>query len=171
MLNLHHSSFFLSVWPTTVWPLVSLGQPRMETLCSIYKQASWVPSNLYLLIYCLSWYLLDSLTICSWGEIFWNRHCSTSMKVSHDSYMCYVELPKKSQGYIQVFLDGGLNQQRMGVCKFSCSICFVQESVTRMIMCSDNNLVFLQSFICWNRAAYVAYFSSFSKDMWCSCCC
>ncbi|CDP11502.1 unnamed protein product [Coffea canephora] len=25
-------------------------------------------------------------------------------------------LPKKSQGYIQVFLDGGLNQQRMGIC-------------------------------------------------------
>ncbi|CAI9116151.1 OLC1v1017227C1 [Oldenlandia corymbosa var. corymbosa] len=25
-------------------------------------------------------------------------------------------LPKKSEGYIQVFLDGGLNQQRMGVC-------------------------------------------------------
>lgn len=24
-------------------------------------------------------------------------------------------LPQKSQGYIQVFLDGGLNQQRMGV--------------------------------------------------------
>ncbi|KAF7139810.1 hypothetical protein RHSIM_Rhsim06G0071800 [Rhododendron simsii] len=26
------------------------------------------------------------------------------------------QLPKKSQGYIQVFLDGGLNQQRMGIC-------------------------------------------------------
>ncbi|XP_011099984.1 uncharacterized protein At1g04910 isoform X2 [Sesamum indicum] len=25
-------------------------------------------------------------------------------------------LPEKSQGYIQVFLDGGLNQQRMGIC-------------------------------------------------------
>lgn len=25
-------------------------------------------------------------------------------------------LPQKSQGYIQVFLDGGLNQQRMGIC-------------------------------------------------------
>ncbi|KAJ6335427.1 hypothetical protein OIU78_012123 [Salix suchowensis] len=25
-------------------------------------------------------------------------------------------LPTKSQGYIQVFLDGGLNQQRMGIC-------------------------------------------------------
>jgi hypothetical protein len=25
-------------------------------------------------------------------------------------------LPEKSEGYIQVFLDGGLNQQRMGVC-------------------------------------------------------
>ncbi|CAK9186722.1 unnamed protein product [Ilex paraguariensis] len=25
-------------------------------------------------------------------------------------------LPKSSQGYIQVFLDGGLNQQRMGIC-------------------------------------------------------
>ncbi|XP_019152664.1 PREDICTED: uncharacterized protein At1g04910-like [Ipomoea nil] len=25
-------------------------------------------------------------------------------------------LPKKPQGYIQVFLDGGLNQQRMGIC-------------------------------------------------------
>ncbi|XP_075485665.1 LOW QUALITY PROTEIN: O-fucosyltransferase 31-like [Primulina tabacum] len=25
-------------------------------------------------------------------------------------------LPKKSRGYIQVFLDGGLNQQRMGIC-------------------------------------------------------
>lgn len=28
---------------------------------------------------------------------------------------CGVALPEKSQGYIQVFLDGGLNQQRMGV--------------------------------------------------------
>ncbi|KAL2538525.1 O-fucosyltransferase family protein [Forsythia ovata] len=27
-----------------------------------------------------------------------------------------IELPEKSQGYIQVFLDGGLNQQRMGIC-------------------------------------------------------
>ncbi|KAK6150347.1 hypothetical protein DH2020_015279 [Rehmannia glutinosa] len=27
-----------------------------------------------------------------------------------------VILPEKSQGYIQVFLDGGLNQQRMGIC-------------------------------------------------------
>lgn len=26
------------------------------------------------------------------------------------------KLPEKSEGYIQVFLDGGLNQQRMGVC-------------------------------------------------------
>jgi hypothetical protein len=26
-------------------------------------------------------------------------------------------LPEKSRGYIQVFLDGGLNQQKMGVCK------------------------------------------------------
>lgn len=25
-------------------------------------------------------------------------------------------LPKKSRGYVQVFLDGGLNQQRMGIC-------------------------------------------------------
>ncbi|KAK4416990.1 O-fucosyltransferase 31 [Sesamum alatum] len=25
-------------------------------------------------------------------------------------------LPEKSQGYVQVFLDGGLNQQRMGIC-------------------------------------------------------
>ncbi|MFX6572312.1 hypothetical protein ABTG52_04855, partial [Acinetobacter baumannii] len=25
-------------------------------------------------------------------------------------------LPEKSEGYIQVFLDGGLNQQRMGIC-------------------------------------------------------
>lgn len=25
------------------------------------------------------------------------------------------DLPEKSEGYIQVFLDGGLNQQRMGV--------------------------------------------------------
>ncbi|KAL1536764.1 O-fucosyltransferase 31 [Salvia divinorum] len=27
-----------------------------------------------------------------------------------------LSLPEKSQGYIQVFLDGGLNQQRMGIC-------------------------------------------------------
>ncbi|GFP92010.1 uncharacterized protein at1g04910 [Phtheirospermum japonicum] len=27
-----------------------------------------------------------------------------------------VRLPEKSEGYIQVFLDGGLNQQRMGIC-------------------------------------------------------
>ncbi|KAG9138516.1 hypothetical protein Leryth_012782 [Lithospermum erythrorhizon] len=26
------------------------------------------------------------------------------------------QLPEKSEGYIQVFLDGGLNQQRMGIC-------------------------------------------------------
>ena len=26
-----------------------------------------------------------------------------------------VALPEKSTGYVQVFLDGGLNQQRMGV--------------------------------------------------------
>lgn len=28
----------------------------------------------------------------------------------------FAVLPKKSLGYIQVFLDGGLNQQRMGIC-------------------------------------------------------
>lgn len=28
----------------------------------------------------------------------------------------FAVLPEKSQGYIQVFLDGGLNQQRMGIC-------------------------------------------------------
>lgn len=28
----------------------------------------------------------------------------------------HAALPEKSEGYIQVFLDGGLNQQRMGVC-------------------------------------------------------
>ncbi|KAM7523809.1 hypothetical protein LguiA_013711 [Lonicera macranthoides] len=27
-----------------------------------------------------------------------------------------ITLPKQSQGYLQVFLDGGLNQQRMGIC-------------------------------------------------------
>lgn len=40
---------------------------------------------------------------------------------------CGAALPEKSQGYIQVFLDGGLNQQRMGVstciyCKMLCSM-------------------------------------------------
>lgn len=30
--------------------------------------------------------------------------------------ICFAALPEKSEGYIQVFLDGGLNQQRMGVC-------------------------------------------------------
>lgn len=27
----------------------------------------------------------------------------------------YAAVPEKSEGYVQVFLDGGLNQQRMGV--------------------------------------------------------
>ncbi|XP_022132931.1 uncharacterized protein At1g04910 [Momordica charantia] len=36
------------------------------------------------------------------------RPCVESSKAS--------SLPEKSEGYIQVFLDGGLNQQRMGIC-------------------------------------------------------
>ncbi|XP_057961707.1 O-fucosyltransferase 31 [Malania oleifera] len=33
-----------------------------------------------------------------------------------DKYTDSHTLPEKSQGYVQVFLDGGLNQQRMGIC-------------------------------------------------------
>ncbi|WVZ10977.1 hypothetical protein V8G54_015507 [Vigna mungo] len=41
--------------------------------------------------------------------------------LENQGWMPYVEsnkptLPEKSEGYIQVFLDGGLNQQRMGIC-------------------------------------------------------
>ncbi|KAL3514268.1 hypothetical protein ACH5RR_026985 [Cinchona calisaya] len=36
------------------------------------------------------------------------KHCADSHTTS--------PFPKKSRGYIQVFLDGGLNQQRMGIC-------------------------------------------------------
>ncbi|KAF3777727.1 Uncharacterized protein EJ110_NYTH45264 [Nymphaea thermarum] len=36
------------------------------------------------------------------------RHC--------DEPLATQPLPTRSQGYIQVFLDGGLNQQRMGIC-------------------------------------------------------
>ncbi|KAK4430519.1 O-fucosyltransferase 31 [Sesamum alatum] len=41
------------------------------------------------------------------AEQQWKR-CARSDSMS--------SLPEKSQGYIQVFLDGGLNQQRMGIC-------------------------------------------------------
>ena len=39
------------------------------------------------------------------------------------SGLCPAAVPWKSEGYIQVFLDGGLNQQRMGVCVGSLSVC------------------------------------------------
>ena len=44
---------------------------------------------------------------------------STGSSGSFDLSVTYnwikAALPEKSEGYIQVFLDGGLNQQRMGV--------------------------------------------------------
>lgn len=43
--------------------------------------------------------------------MFQKKLCACSHTAS-----AFAVLPKKSLGYIQVFLDGGLNQQRMGVC-------------------------------------------------------
>jgi hypothetical protein len=34
----------------------------------------------------------------------------------HSDSNTAISLPKQSEGYLQVFLDGGLNQQRMGIC-------------------------------------------------------
>ncbi|XAR58167.1 hypothetical protein NMG60_11026572 [Bertholletia excelsa] len=45
----------------------------------------------------------------------WNPLADQGWKpCSHSTYTR--SLPSKSEGYIQVFLDGGLNQQRMGIC-------------------------------------------------------
>ncbi|KAI3911548.1 hypothetical protein MKW92_001351 [Papaver armeniacum] len=45
----------------------------------------------------------------------WSPLASQGYKPCFDSPTTHV-LPEKSEGYIQVFLDGGLNQQRMGIC-------------------------------------------------------
>ncbi|MCL7033070.1 hypothetical protein MKW94_015592, partial [Papaver nudicaule] len=45
----------------------------------------------------------------------WSPLASQGYKTCFDSPNTQ-GLPKKSEGYIQVFLDGGLNQQRMGIC-------------------------------------------------------
>ncbi|XP_057496916.1 O-fucosyltransferase 31-like [Actinidia eriantha] len=45
----------------------------------------------------------------------WNPLADQGWKPCLDSSNA-PSLPNKSQGYIQVFLDGGLNQQRMGIC-------------------------------------------------------
>ncbi|KAI3887860.1 hypothetical protein MKX03_015493 [Papaver bracteatum] len=45
----------------------------------------------------------------------WSPLASQGYKPCFDSSTTHV-LPEKSEGYIQVFLDGGLNQQRMGIC-------------------------------------------------------
>lgn len=43
--------------------------------------------------------------------------------------MFYLALPSKSNGYIQVFLDGGLNQQRMGVSQILFFSLFQQPNI------------------------------------------
>ncbi|RZC45230.1 hypothetical protein C5167_038175 [Papaver somniferum] len=45
----------------------------------------------------------------------WSPLARQGYKPCFDSPTTHV-LPEKSEGYIQVFLDGGLNQQRMGIC-------------------------------------------------------
>lgn len=46
-----------------------------------------------------------------------------------------VELLSSSQGYIQVFLDGGLNQQRMGVSDWYIQICRLSYLGRRLKIC------------------------------------
>ncbi|KAL6558719.1 O-fucosyltransferase 31 [Orobanche minor] len=46
----------------------------------------------------------------------WTPLANQRLKPCEESLSTTSSLPDKSQGYIQVFLDGGLNQQRMGIC-------------------------------------------------------
>ncbi|KAL5755288.1 hypothetical protein ACOSP7_023508 [Xanthoceras sorbifolium] len=46
----------------------------------------------------------------------WNPLFDQGWRPCVESAKAPSALPQKSQGYIQVFLDGGLNQQRMGIC-------------------------------------------------------
>lgn len=50
---------------------------------------------------------------------------------------------KKSQGYIQVFLDGGLNQQKMGVCNFILFFILSGEYVMLLLVKTTNMKLFL----------------------------
>ncbi|KAL6575868.1 O-fucosyltransferase 31 [Orobanche hederae] len=55
-------------------------------------------------------------------EISDQQRAELWMPLAHQGYKPCIDsdstfkMPEKSQGYIQVFLDGGLNQQRMGIC-------------------------------------------------------
>ncbi|KAM7258218.1 hypothetical protein ACFE04_013959 [Oxalis oulophora] len=56
------------------------------------------------------------------NQIFFKQHLQLWSPLPFQGYKPCVDirdvppLPYKSRGYIQVFLDGGLNQQRMGIC-------------------------------------------------------
>ncbi|XP_021759757.1 uncharacterized protein At1g04910-like [Chenopodium quinoa] len=114
----HHRSYYSHKSPTFISLFVlllliffpHLFSPLARSYSSLFSE--WnapKPRHMRLLQGALQWQTPFRQQLELWSPL---PH--QGWKSCHDTKS--TPLPEKSQGYIQVFLDGGLNQQRMGIC-------------------------------------------------------
>ena len=131
----------------------------METLCWLCRHPLWVATKLGLGISCLKILVLTGKGFLEteWFWYLWDDALLTN------SCWFYAVLPKKSQGYVQVFLDGGLNQQRMGVSNKFLLILSIWR-LWRGCNVNEFNVIFLWfsvNWLPWNRLWVIIFFSFF----------